>query len=81
MPLCENKHPSIVFEERNVNCPLCVLQSELTASKEDNTKLVEELSRATSQIERVLDLVSKNEKRRSSGLVGCDEIRKTIKGE
>ena len=45
MPLCENKHPSIVFEERNVNCPLCVLQFELTASKEDNKKLVEGLKR------------------------------------
>jgi len=39
-----------------------------------------EIKSLKAQIERVLALVSKNEKRRSSGLVGCDEIRKTIKG-
>jgi len=44
-------------------------------------ELEEKLSQTTAQIERVLTLVSKNEKRRSSGLVGCDEIRRAIKGE
>jgi len=31
------------------------------------------------QIKSILNLCEKNEKRRSSGLVGCDEIRKVLK--